>query len=237
MQKEHRLVMLSTKKAGVICLHSHNNELHYNGKPYGYTEQLDYLKPQHLYLLSDEQPKEGDWIVDYGFTHEYKIKQWIGKDAYAMDLQGKIIATTDESLGNVSYDGINKEMIPVHTPHFVPQIPKSFLPIYVKAYNEGNVIDTVEVEYGEGCACKNYYERVRCPNGYSTGICSKKDSSILKLTDNNEVIIKVEEEITSSEEMIERFYEPEEKMYSREELLELTMGNSIIVDWIKENLK
>ena len=106
----------------------------------------------------------------------------------------KVIASTDPELriktGSYKLDGEVRVM------ESLPQLSKDFIKAYVKAYNEGNPIKKVMVEY----EIKKYLKK-------GVGKYSHPEYYVdeFKLTDNNEVIIHLEEE----------------KMYSREEVLDL----------------
>jgi hypothetical protein len=117
----------------------------------------DYIigdKPQHLYILSDEEIKEGDWIYEKSLSKEsifqiYKrddklcffrftnVPIWLDKSSHNAK---KIIATTDLSLSMC-----NKS---THDRHLdcngIASIPESFIKEYVKAQGK---IDEVLVEY------------------------------------------------------------------------------------------
>ena len=81
---------------------------------------------QHLYIISDDEIKEGDW---YYCKRLNKIFQAIKGITYNIEgNEHKIIATTDESLN-------------------LPQPSKQFIQKYIEEYNKGNVITDVLVEY------------------------------------------------------------------------------------------
>jgi len=86
-------------------------------------------QPQQLLVLSDEEIKEGDWVIciNNGVNH-YKVIQNKIPSAF-QDVEGwkKIIASTDPSLG-------------------LPAIPQSFIEKYVIANGE---IDEVELDTEE----------------------------------------------------------------------------------------
>lgn len=280
MYKDTNVVMLSTEKASRLYIH---NTLGLRINPTNDSWLRKDEQGYNLYITSDEEIKEGDWC--YNFVASYVV-QIVKLPSILTEECSKIIATTDESLGSVSYDGMDKRMIPIHTPRFVPQIPQSFLPIYVKAYNEGNVIGTVELEYEYKLkleslskmqdmldildtsaalviivndAIKEGYDGIELPNGNAYVLKNKHlyalsnaSKTKLKLTDNNEVIIKVEEE--SQAELTtgkRKGFKP--KMYSREEVeilcrsaflrkdvnkgLPFDYTDDSVEDWIKENLK
>lgn len=98
-------------------------------------------EPQHLYILSKEEIKEGDWFLNgmsnislatkETFIPIPSIKGW-----------NKIIATTNFKLQVVS---VGEEFGRIR--HNLPQIPQSFIKAYIEAHNEGNLITEVNVEY------------------------------------------------------------------------------------------
>ena len=88
---------------------------------------------QHLYILSDDEIKEGDWCIkSYGMTEKIcKYTTDLGNTAK------KIIATTDPQIINdFSTSGTT----------FVPSIPQSFIEKYCELNGK---IGTVELEYEE----------------------------------------------------------------------------------------
>ena len=141
--------------------------------------------PQHLYIVSDAEIKEGDWVYyikdnKVGKISNYIVRDWIKK----------IEATTDTSLNfsdkgstllNHSRYGINgKEGI-----CDIPQIPTSFLEAYVKA--EGKITEVqVEMIIGQGME-----------NGEMTSI-----KEWIKTNENNEIIIHLNEENKYSKDEI-----------------------------------
>ena len=137
--KKCKLVMLPTEKASVIGIGStlmptHNYNLAYAEKPF----KVDSIKSQHLYITSNEEIKEGDW-----FIHNNKIYNasnfntnsssvWSNefpKGIYSVIQEhcSKIIATTDSSLN-------------------LPLISNEFVKLFVDSYNNGNVINEVNVD-------------------------------------------------------------------------------------------
>ena len=113
MKKRVKVVMLPTENKSHIFLHKKYNQLHYVDTPI-HDEPIE--KNQHLYFLSDDEIKEGDYIYHtqmfnhIGFTGIAKVgKQRINGDFIMTSLCGnhtyytpkepKIIATTNETLG------------------------------------------------------------------------------------------------------------------------------------------
>lgn len=124
-----QVVMLPTEEASPIC---EGNSLKL------YLGNHAFKTPQHLYLISDREIKEGDWQ----YTRLHGITQ--AKNLLWSEQEGakKVIATTDKSLGYTDH-----RISPV--PNFCdyPQLPKSFIQAFVKAYNEGKPINEVDLEY------------------------------------------------------------------------------------------
>lgn len=97
---------------------------------------------QHLYILSDEEIKEGDWCVNKNLDTVYQIgngdsSNWL-----------KVIATTDKALGLNKYDQQIVERWG-NSKNQLPQPSEGFLDVYVDFYNRGKPITEVMVEYEE----------------------------------------------------------------------------------------
>jgi hypothetical protein len=139
MFKKCKVVMLPTNRKAVngqLCLN--NSYLPNLTQPLVIGYDSPHLTPQHLYILSDDEINDGDWIfVDYYHrTESYKDKGiWrFKKPSCPMPYWGntrfakKIIATTDPFLN-------------------LPSPSQSFIDKYVEEYNKGNKIEYVMVEY------------------------------------------------------------------------------------------
>jgi len=100
--------------ATTICT---NNLQYWNG----------YLVPQHLYFISNEEIKEGDWVYHYLNNELYQLFGIYKLYPVKLEFIKKIVATTDPSLG-------------------LPAIQQSFLKKYVTAQGK---IDEVELEMEE----------------------------------------------------------------------------------------
>lgn len=155
--KKHKVVMLPTEKASDLCLYTpqthdvSNNILNYgnyNQRLYGLDKKPLY---QHLYILSDEEIKIGDWGIGhakgingigtgyYVFKHDNSN---IAKVNALAEGSKKIIATTDTSLWE------HDDTVPYpKTKPALPQPSQAFIEKYVEEYNKGNIITKVIVEY------------------------------------------------------------------------------------------
>jgi len=140
MKKTVKVVMLATEKATSISILQ-------SGKLWYATDDRVTLNHQHLYLISDDEIKEGDWVTTCGAINDGTVS--IAK--YEKDLLGvgkKIIATTDKlASGKCMEDRCL--LHPCDGKCCLPQIPESFIQAYIKAYNEGNPITEVNVSYEE----------------------------------------------------------------------------------------
>jgi len=139
--KRAQCILLPTNKAENALVKS-------AGKLYffkGYFTQ-DYLQSMnkasfHLYLLSDDEIKEGDWYYN---SRLKQIFQAIRNSGYSKKTDDyKIIATTDTSLIE------NIEMIGTGSTYLfkLPQPSQQFIEKYIESYNAGQVINDVLVEY------------------------------------------------------------------------------------------
>lgn len=149
MLKKRQVVMLPTNEKAKDSLIYKNQEgtigLSQTRKYY-----LDSQKVQHLYFLSDEEIKEGDWLLSDGY--EKMDPKYLGlaraaKDQLAAIKEGytakKIIATTDSLIIETYPSGL------VTLTHCLPHPSQSFLEVFVREYNKGNMIKELMVEYEE----------------------------------------------------------------------------------------
>jgi len=169
MKKKCKVVMLPTEKASKISLTDIGLILH---------EETKSKNPQHLYILSDDEIKEGDWIIrDFD---NVIIQDNINSDNRRGEKFHKIIATTNPELFKNEFELNSNEQ------YKLPQIPQYFIELFIKEYNSSNVIKEVMVEYNE------WFE-----NDYDGKIVS-----VLKVTSGNNIIItSVESKMYSREEL------------------------------------
>lgn len=141
MKKTHKVVMLTTEKASRLAYISLTSLLQYTKNE----ATLEYKdrpkagnKPQHLYLISDDEIKKGDWCIlldDTGIPFSHHPQKWDGNGKVNKGCK-KIVATTDLDI-----------VFPVNKFPHMPQIPVGFIEAYIKAYNEESPITEVAVEY------------------------------------------------------------------------------------------
>lgn len=129
MWKNSNVVMLATnQKSGTIWMNTIGQLIHTHVSG----EYKEKYQPQHIYITSDEEIKDGEWCID---IWNVEIIQMDSATKNMLDSgmlhnpHAKIIATTDTSLG-------------------LPQPSQQFIQQYIEEYNKGNVITKIEVEYG-----------------------------------------------------------------------------------------
>lgn len=247
MKKTFKVVMLPTEKESkLILIDDGINEegLHYNNyttkkfnsEGYNFT-----ILPQHLYIISDDVIKKGDWIYITGAlgmkqiakvveikNKEITYKTFIGNNWGSWENNNsyqckKIVATTDKSLNGKSDSGLqmclcgtwqmdNKGYPKCKGNCHTLDIHESFIQAYIKAYNEGKPITEVDLEME------------------IVGACTTKGAIIdIKTRPDNTVIVH------------------QSKMYSRDEVIDIIYKSSYILShgdstkedadkWIQDNL-
>lgn len=97
--------------------------------------------PQHLYILSDEEIKEGDFC--YSERDKSVYKSQFSEFDNATNYVWKIIATTNSSLSQFKWEIKSYQM----GNKIIPTIPQPFIQFYIQEYNKGKAPVDVEVEY------------------------------------------------------------------------------------------
>lgn len=123
--KKAQVKLLSTKESDIIL--NNENKLIWLNVPLIYTERITSVFPHHLYIVNDDEIKEGEWFYSESsntITQNYKL--FIGKNNIIACK--KIIASTDKSL-NLS------------------TVSDYFIAYYIEAYNRAKPITDVLVEY------------------------------------------------------------------------------------------
>jgi hypothetical protein len=198
MLREHKVVMLPTEKAvdkGIVKSTHQPKDLRQANRAYhgnkifevGFEASTREWQPQHLYILSDEWIKKGDWYLIFlnheviGDLRKCENSNWNFSSCK------KIIATTNPELWYLSTVG---ELQGVN----IPKIGIPFIEVFIKAWNEGNSITSVNLEYiylgKNGCDFDNKEEYFKSQLGCKIfgGEC-KCNLEQLKLKPNGEVII------------------------------------------------
>lgn len=194
MWNKRKVVMLPTNEKANLYLQK-DKPLLYIKNPEMLNE-INIKQYQHLYILSDEEIKEGDWFI----TNDSKSIFQCGKFE-PMKGDKKIIATTDKSLriGELKEGGRIEHL---------PQPSQSFIEYFIEEYNKANIITDVMVEYFTNIPVISDKEYEQVENG----TLSYKDTNpytidILKINPNNIININIKPIISESEVIGEKIVE------------------------------
>ena len=143
VKRKAKVVMLPTnEKAGTIWKTTNGQLIHTHVSG----EYKEKYTPQHLYITSDDEIKEGDWCIDSnGSIYQHKK----GK-SFTHYFQGKkIIATTDSSLRVSKFSHYSQDLmkVAVYKDYILPQPSQQFIEKYIEEYNKGQQITDILVEY------------------------------------------------------------------------------------------
>jgi len=194
---------------------------------------------QHLYIISDEEIKEGDWCYDKSNYHIVKyshkvvslyfvqkpnnLKQGEGYSTEKENLK-KIIATTDTSLKYQYSENHPFDLI------CLPQPSQQFIEKYIESYNKGEIITDVLVEYEkDSISCTNECE---CDDENE---CFEVDYQLKVNPKDNTITIKKLKDSWNREELIDIL-----KISHQGHSNKIRFGKNNspfdINEWIKENL-
>lgn len=147
---------MTLKRTQVIMLPTNekSNALWWSGQNLYNKPPEDYSRGElnHLYFLSDEEIKEGDWCImldSFGNVFS-NPQQYLGKAKghYINKGTRKIIATTDSSLTVEKVDGfLSKDSPTGKLLDYLPQPSQEFIEKYIEEYNKNNIITDVLIEY------------------------------------------------------------------------------------------
>ena len=208
--KRAKVVMLPTnEKTNII---NTNQGLLYNSN--------DYIGiNQHLYIISDDEIKEGNYYIIDDIPELLKNNGLKFIDDYCK----KVIATTDTSLYTHQKETVS---LPERV-FYLPHPSQQFIQKYIEEYNKGNVITAVLVDYEQdytnrNCNTCNLGTNSTCELGLEKECCSntkddinhkdywisclegEKDSETYKLkinSKNNTITIKKLKEVYTKEEL------------------------------------
>jgi hypothetical protein len=206
MKKKCKVVRLPTEKAtwsNCIWLSRINNQLRLD-KSYN-------MLPQHLYIISDDEVKEGDWFINEQIDGDKVIWQHNG-NIIPNSNPKKIIATTDNSIGIKPFT-----VFPQPSPQFIQK--------YIDEWNKGNKIEWVNLEYE---AIPNEFDN---PFTNPKGLDNFEDAKWeLKVDKNNYITLTKIKDNWNREEVIQLL----------QSYREFVWGNGATLfdctKWIEENL-
>ena len=233
MYKKVNVVMLPTNEKSKLILSFKEKSFNYLTEPKltliveEANYQLSNIQSQHLYIISDEKIKEGDWYIDDCNQIRRSVtsdkEYWSVREDYK-----KIIATTDKNLVT-KYDErfedvtINKNSLNQK----LPQLPQQFIYDYIAEYNKGNVITEVMVEY-EDCGT------IDSTCGLIPHISTEGDTfymgTKLKVNLHNTINVKLIKNTWNREEVV--------KLLHKSHCLKSIsfIQNNSLDKWIEENL-
>lgn len=231
--KRTKVVMLPTEKSSDIILRTRDNVIHQR-KYYGTAWEDMGDVYQHLYFLSDDGIKEGDWVL---LANNSIVKAVVGK--YELDTiigfntgignvvkrfsksDRKIIATTDKNLIWLDKSEKNPELArPNGLWKCLPQPSEGFIQKFVDSYNSRNPITEVMVEY-------DFIRGVGTEFGYKS---SDIDSLKINPKDNTITTRKVKD-VWTRDEVVDLF----NKMYSTD-IIDANVKRIDFDKWVEENL-
>ncbi len=233
--KKSRVVMLPTNKKaenGNIILNTPNNQLyimknrekhsnydtiHVEGSSFYEWDKA--MIPHHLYFITDDGIKEGDW--QYTITHGItKVKNLLWSE---QECAKKVIATTDLEIaikkGEYNIGELSRKiMIPTETT-ILPQPSKLFIQKYLDMYNKKTAIESCMIEYEQ-------------PFPGNPSIFDK-----LKINSNNEITIKRIKDSWNRKEVIDLFSKYQYDYAQWVLKMEYDLENKPTpVEWINKNL-
>ena len=130
MKQKKQIIMLPSEKPSQIIMTGGKLFIYSAERP---KSSIVDNSPQHLYILSDEEIKDGDWY----YSIEFKVILQSESTSIEGAVQ-KIIATTDPDLLSTG----DKAIIDYTFKDGIFEIPQHIIEVYVK-----NPFDEVEVEY------------------------------------------------------------------------------------------
>jgi len=200
MLKKRKVKMLPTSdKSGTLWLTPNGALLHTHVSG----EFKDKCKPQHLYITSDEDVKEGDWsiynwlddegkdnwkvgqIVNVNHVLMYLCNDFTSRSGYMPLSTGikKIIATTDISIKFLAKSMVEKMNRSGYYRFDFPQPSEGFIRVFVEEYNKGNIIEDVLVEYDHKLVTIEDFED-------QIPVTRSQEQIFLKVDKNNNITIK-----------------------------------------------
>lgn len=184
-------------------------------------ELLGYCIPQHLYIITSEEIKKGDWYYNERLNEVFQALGYVKYNT--VDKEYKIIASTDPSLITKEYDGLDEKGQKQYCNKYLPRPSDDFIKKFVELNAE---IKDVLVEL-----LSDTKSRIRGTVHYGQPVNSIKIApdntiSIIKKQNNfKELYMKALKKLdTLSDEQLEYFVnfqnKEEEKFYSKNQILE-----------------
>ena len=209
--KRCKVVMIPTNEKAQIYLRE--KQLIYHN-----VLQNNYDNGQHLYFLSDEEIREGDWYMNNNVLFRADDKFDEGNNPNQNKANKKMLATTDSSLIINDWLESKKNNLSgnYEQSNYLPQPSQDFIKAYIEAYNAGKPIEWIDVEY-------------ELKNATQIGAPIRKQDAIygVKVNSKNEITIRKIKDSYSREEVIKLI-----KQFDRG----INMPITNVDKWIEENL-
>lgn len=178
--------------------------------------------PQHLYFITNEDIKEGDWYILYGMGNNPLICKWTDEPIEQGDtnIRKKIIATTDTKL-------INKKASGEQWPEWDYDLPQPS-ELFIEKYCKLDGINEVNIEYTNASVIS--YKGV---NGI------KKIPSKLKINSHNIITIHSIKDNWTRKEVESKVIDSMRYMSTyiiKTNTLKGQDAKKLAINWIKENL-
>ena len=188
------------KKANIIALNTKPNDETVGG--YWFLNERNY---KHIYVVTDEEIKEGDWY--YSIDKNLVFLNNTDKPIYPNCK--KVIATTTELLYSAEKDFWGEQY---ERKYALPRPSNSFIEKFIKEYNQGNIIDEIFVEMNNLYVKGNYINKCSiCKNIFHNtdklGFVCQDCGWVLKVAPDNTITIKPVQE--------------EEKKYTKGQLIDI----------------
>ena len=229
MKKECKTHLIPTEEITGIVLHGSGLDPFYNtNKNLGYHEAVYAVNNiggtyQHLYITDDSKIGEGDWFINE--TNSY-IGLGLCQVTSSREGSSKLKTPKSDShfvAASIKYlqkeDGFRKIIASTDKSLGLPMIQQDF----IKQYCE-NPVESVMVEYEERCIDD------KCNGSGKCGPCIIT-KLILKLKGNCIIISPIEEKMYSKEEVIEKGKGLLDKLEIEEDDVQ-----EYFDEWVKENL-
>lgn len=155
-----KVVMLSTEKASRLYTYDDGQSNSLHQRELGITSDDGYRKGKYLYITSDEDIKESDWIIisDESYTGvEKAVFDGILINGFHKGACRKVISTTDSSIinktvnkspctcGACTFEGCSECIISTSSNLHKPT--EGFIKKFIEKYNKGELISDILVEY------------------------------------------------------------------------------------------
>ena len=159
---------------------------------------VENFKHQHLYIISDDKIKEGDWCINTGGNIKDSFPFRVTKEVMNNKFIKKIIATTDTSL----YIHQKETFYLPERVFYLPQPSQQFIQKFVEEYNKGREIKEVLVEYEDIIYNPEKDREYQSNDRINIEDCDKQTRLKINPKDNT-ITIKIVKDNWNREEVIE----------------------------------